>query len=170
MPVMKFARFTRGMLIVLALLQPAMTRATVVATVRGIVHDPDHRPVPGAQAVVKATNSDYSQKLATDVDGRFEAAAVPVGSYIVTVTKDGFAAAFRGFAGNVRIESKHDIHEIYASGDLAYCRSHISVVVTAAKTGERNERSGHVLTVFRKSADGEWRLARDANLIGGTAG
>jgi uncharacterized protein (TIGR02246 family) len=86
------------------------------------------------------------------------------------MTKDGFAAAFRGFAGNVRIESKHDIHEIYASGDLAYCRSHISVVATAAKTGERNERSGHVLTVFRKSADGKWRLARDANLIGGTAG
>lgn len=81
------------------------------------------------------------------------------------MTKDAFAASFRGFAGNVRIESKHDIHEIHASGDLAYCRSHISVVATAMDTGARHERSGHVLTVFRKSADGKWRLSRDANLI-----
>jgi uncharacterized protein (TIGR02246 family) len=86
------------------------------------------------------------------------------------MTKDTFAAAFRGFAGNIRIESKHDIKEICASGDLAYCRSHISVIATAEKTGERNERAGHVLTIFRKSADGTWRLSRDANLIGGTAG
>lgn len=87
------ARFSRALAIVLALLGPAIARATVVATVRGVVHDPDHRPVPGAQAVVKAANSDYSQKLATDSEGRFEAAAVPVGSYIVTVTKDGFSVS-----------------------------------------------------------------------------
>ena len=93
MPVVRFERLARSLVIVLALLQPAMTRATVVATVRGIVHDPDHRPVPGAQVVVKAANSDYSQKLATDAEGRFEAAAVPVGAYIVTVTKDGFSAS-----------------------------------------------------------------------------
>jgi outer membrane receptor protein involved in Fe transport len=68
-----------------------MTRATVVATVRGIVHDPDHRPIPGAQAVVKAANSDYSQKVTTDAEGRFEAGAVPVGAYLVTVTKESFA-------------------------------------------------------------------------------
>lgn len=31
----------------------------------------------------------------------------------------------------------------------------------------RKESSGHVLTVFRKSADGIWQLARDANLVAG---
>ena len=93
MPVVRFERLARSLVIVLALLQPALTRATVVATVRGIVHDPDHRPVPGAQVVVKAANSDYSQRLATDADGRFDAAAVPVGAYMVTVTKDGFSAS-----------------------------------------------------------------------------
>jgi uncharacterized protein (TIGR02246 family) len=81
------------------------------------------------------------------------------------MTKDGFAKSFRGFAGNISLESKHDIAEIYVSGDLAYCRSHISVVATSLKDGKRNERAGHVLTIFRKSADGAWRLARDANLI-----
>lgn len=38
------------------------------------------------------------------------------------------------------------------------------------RTGERDERAGHVLTIFQKAADGKWRLSRDANLIGGTAG
>ena len=86
-------RFFRCLVIVLALLRPAITWAVVVATVRGIVHDPDHRPIPGAQAVLKAANSDYSQKLASDAEGRFATLAIPVGSYIVTVTKDGFAAS-----------------------------------------------------------------------------
>ncbi len=31
----------------------------------------------------------------------------------------GFAEAFRGFSGKVRIESTHDVKEIYATGDLA---------------------------------------------------
>ena len=88
-----FARFSRAFVIVLALLYPATTRATVVATIRGIVHDPDHRPVPGAQAVLKAAHSDYELKLATDAEGRFEVAALPAGRYIVTVTKDGFSVS-----------------------------------------------------------------------------
>src|SRR5882762_5065459 len=74
-----------------ASLFPWTVSATVFGTVRGVVHDPDHRPVQSAQVVVKASNSDYSRKLVTDADGSFEATAVAVGAYIVTITKDGFA-------------------------------------------------------------------------------
>jgi outer membrane receptor for ferrienterochelin and colicin len=63
----------------------------VFGTVRGIVHDPDHRPVPAAQVAAKARASDYAQKLTTDADGSFEAGALPVGAYVITVTKEGFA-------------------------------------------------------------------------------
>ena len=31
--------------------------ATVFGTVRGIVHDPQHRPIPGVEVVLKAENS-----------------------------------------------------------------------------------------------------------------
>ena len=55
--------------------------AAVFGSVRGVVHDPDHRPVHGAQVVLKSASSDYSQTLRTDPDGSFEAAAVPVGAY-----------------------------------------------------------------------------------------
>ena len=41
-------------------------RATVFATVRGVVHDPQHRPVAGAQVMLKAVDSDFSLHTETD--------------------------------------------------------------------------------------------------------
>jgi hypothetical protein len=70
---------------------PAMSWAVVVGAVRGIVHDPDHRPVSGAMVVVKSATSDYSEAVSTNSDGAFEATSLPVGAYQVTVTHDGFA-------------------------------------------------------------------------------
>ena len=70
---------------------PAAVWAVVFGSVRGVVHDPDHRPVSGAQVLLKAASSDYSQTLTTAVDGSFEATSVPVGAYHVTVVRDGFA-------------------------------------------------------------------------------
>ncbi|MBV8828088.1 MAG: TonB-dependent receptor [Acidobacteriaceae bacterium] len=64
--------------------------AVVVNSVRGIVHDPDHRPVADARVIVKSTSSDYVQTLTTGPDGAFETATVPIGEYQVTVTRDGF--------------------------------------------------------------------------------
>lgn len=72
-------------------LVPIAIWAAVFGTVRGVVHDPDHRPVEGAEVAVKSSTSDYAQKLTTDADGGFEASALPVGAYLVTVSKDGFA-------------------------------------------------------------------------------
>jgi uncharacterized protein (TIGR02246 family) len=79
--------------------------------------------------------------------------------------REGFAAAFRGFSGRIRVDSKQDIREIHAAGDLAYCWSHISVVMTNVENGEESRRAGHVLTIFRRSAGGTWLLSRDANLL-----
>jgi hypothetical protein len=80
--------------IVFAVFQAAVWGA-VFGIVRGVIHDPDHRPVQGAQVVVKSSSSDYSQKLTSSADGAFEAAALPVGAYVVTVTKDGFAPSLQ---------------------------------------------------------------------------
>ena len=63
----------------------------VFGSVRGVVHDPDHRPVIGAQAVLKSVDSDFSRTLSSGEDGGFEADAIPVGIYRVTVTYTGFA-------------------------------------------------------------------------------
>jgi outer membrane cobalamin receptor len=66
--------------------------ATVFGTVRGIVHDPQHRPVADIEVVLKAVDSDYTQKASTNVDGEFHFDSVPIGKYKVTITKTGFAS------------------------------------------------------------------------------
>ena len=42
---------------------------------------------------MKSRSSDYARNLTVDADGGFEATALPVGAYLVTVRKDGFAPA-----------------------------------------------------------------------------
>jgi hypothetical protein len=69
----------------------AATFGTVFGTVRGIVHDPQHRPVPGSEVVLKAQSSDYTQKTETDANGEFHFYAVPLGAYTITVTDASFA-------------------------------------------------------------------------------
>src|ERR1022692_2432901 len=82
-----------GIICICVVLVPVAIWAAAFGTLRGVVHDPDHRPVPGAEVVVKSSSSDYSRNLAVDADGGFEATALPVGAYLVTVRKDGFAPA-----------------------------------------------------------------------------
>ncbi|MGB8493921.1 MAG: TonB-dependent receptor [Candidatus Acidiferrum sp.] len=65
--------------------------ATVFGTVRGIVHDPQHRPIPGVEVVLKAENSEYAQTTRTDADGEYRFDAVPIGEYSVSVAPAGFA-------------------------------------------------------------------------------
>lgn len=72
---------------------PVTVTATVFGSLRGIVHDPDHRPVPGAQLVIRSSTSDYSQTISSGAEGSFETATLPAGAYRVTVTKEGFAPA-----------------------------------------------------------------------------
>ncbi len=73
---------------VLALGQPA--RATIFGNVRGIVHDPQHRPIPGAAVQLKAATSYWSQAAQTNPDGEFAFTSVPIGDYVVTVAVPGF--------------------------------------------------------------------------------
>jgi len=64
-----------------------------LGSLRCVVHDPDHRPVPDAAVVLKSATSDFSLHLTTSPDGTLEAASIPVGAYTVTVTKEGFATS-----------------------------------------------------------------------------
>jgi outer membrane cobalamin receptor len=73
-----------------ALLTATAALATVFGTVRGIVHDPSHRPVASTQVVLKAVRSDYSENTTSDSNGEFHFDSVPVGEYTVTVSRPGF--------------------------------------------------------------------------------
>lgn len=64
--------------------------ATVFGMVRGIVHDPQHRPVADFQIVLKAKASEFTQTAQTDANGEFHFDAVPLAEYTLTVSKPGF--------------------------------------------------------------------------------
>ncbi len=66
--------------------------ATVFGTVRGIVHDPQHRPVQDVTVTLQAQTSSYVQTAQTDANGEFHFDAVPLGEYRVTASAASFAS------------------------------------------------------------------------------
>jgi outer membrane cobalamin receptor len=64
--------------------------ATAVATVRGIVHDPQHRPIADAVVILKAEHSEFTQTARTSAEGEFHFDSVPIGEYRITVSKAEF--------------------------------------------------------------------------------
>jgi len=65
--------------------------ATIFGVLRGIVHDPSHRPIATAEATLRAAASSYSETARTNDAGQFEFPTVPVGEYKLTVRHPGFA-------------------------------------------------------------------------------
>ena len=68
----------------------AMAYAAVVGSVRGVIHDPQHRPVQNAMVMIKASASDWASTVNSDAEGNFVFNAVPLGKYSVTVAGVGF--------------------------------------------------------------------------------
>ncbi|MFI5088602.1 MAG: TonB-dependent receptor [Terriglobales bacterium] len=82
---------SRRLLVLLALLAASgSTGATIFGSVRGIIHDPQHRPVQGAMVMLRAKSSDWAKTTNSDANGQFEFNAVPIGEYSVSVASPGF--------------------------------------------------------------------------------
>jgi hypothetical protein len=64
--------------------------ATIFGSVRGVVHDPQHRPIQGAHVTLKAQNSEWAKSQDSIDNGEFEFTSVPIGNYTATVTSKGF--------------------------------------------------------------------------------
>jgi len=72
------------------LLLSASLSATIFSSITGLIHDPQHRPVQGAQVTVQAENSTWSQSVTSDGSGQFRCDNLPLGSYTVRVEAEGF--------------------------------------------------------------------------------
>ncbi|MFX1677010.1 SgcJ/EcaC family oxidoreductase [Paraburkholderia sp. A2WS-5] len=77
--------------------------------------------------------------------------------------KEAFAAASKGMEG-MKFDGTSEIVELKILGDWAFIRNHIDIAITPPGGGTVR-RAGYTLTLLRKGADGQWRLARDANLL-----
>ena len=65
--------------------------ANIYGAVRGVVHDPQHRPIQDAMVMLKAKSSDWAKSVTTGATGEFQLNAVPLGEYSVSVASKGFA-------------------------------------------------------------------------------
>jgi hypothetical protein len=96
--------------------------ATIFGSARGIVHDPQHRPIQGAHITLKAQNSEWTQSQDSDSNGEFEFTSVPIGNYTVTVASPGFQPTQR----NVIVQS--DTHPVlHIPLDIAGTKESVSV-------------------------------------------
>src|ERR1017187_2615520 len=82
--------FPAAAVLVLAASIPAL--ATVFATMHGVVHDPQHRPIGGAEVTLRAADSTFILRARTSSEGEFELSQTPIGVYTLKVTAAGFAS------------------------------------------------------------------------------
>lgn len=84
---------TLGLLFILALLP---LRAQVVGgTISGVVEDTTGAAIPGASVVVRNVETGAVRSLVTEADGRFSAPSVPIGSYAIVASHQGFQSEER---------------------------------------------------------------------------
>ena len=67
-----------------------IAHAAIFSQIRGIVHDPEHRPIAGAHITLHSTNSAYTQTAISAADGSFTILSIPLGDYTITVSQPGF--------------------------------------------------------------------------------
>lgn len=66
-----------------------LAHAQETSVVRGIVHDPQHRPVPGAAIVLR--NPSLSRTATSDANGEFQISGVSPSRYTISIAAPGFA-------------------------------------------------------------------------------
>src|SRR6266705_2836232 len=85
-------------LLAVLLLVAGSASATIFGSVSGLIHDPQHRPVQGAQVTLRSTTSDWNKSAASDDSGEFHFDSVPLGDYRITVELAGFATQAQDLA------------------------------------------------------------------------
>ena len=64
--------------------------SAAMGSIQGVVLDPQGRPIPGIQLVIRNTDFVTARAVITDGSGHFAAMFLPAGPYSVQVTADGF--------------------------------------------------------------------------------
>ncbi|MES2900709.1 MAG: SgcJ/EcaC family oxidoreductase [Pseudomonadota bacterium] len=79
--------------------------------------------------------------------------------------RDEFERSLRLTLADSAIDSTSEIDEVTVAGDMAYCRTRLTVTITSRHGQLPLQRTGHTLSIFRKSPSGQWLLTRDANMM-----
>ncbi len=76
-----------------------------------------------------------------------------------------FIDSFTAMNEHVAMNCDGEYIDVFVDGDLAYATARLDITVTPKSGSTAKHLSGNALSVFRRRPNGEWRLARDANLL-----
>jgi hypothetical protein len=82
-----------GFVLMLVLMGAGRVRAADVGSVRGVVHDAQHRPIAEVQVKLKSATSEWMLSSATDAEGEFSFMTVPLGDYVLRFSAADYVAA-----------------------------------------------------------------------------
>src|SRR5712671_4681239 len=108
--------------VAVSFLLPTPLSASILGAVRGLIHDPQHRPVSGAVVQLHAVSSDFSQTTTSNDTGEFVFENIPIGEYSVEVQLSGFQREQQRLA----LSSSRDIR-LHFSLKLAAAEETVSV-------------------------------------------
>ena len=122
--------------------------AAEAATIRGVITDTSGAAVANTRVVVRDVATRQETVVQTGVDGRYEAVVPSTGTYLVSVTREGFSEA----AQTVVVESAAQLLKVSLTLDVG---SVVSAVVVTAARAEREVRQIplHVDTVTKAAVE-----------------
>ncbi len=125
---MLFRRILQLLLLLMAVMVPMVGSAQQTgATVKGSVADPDKAVIPGATVMLTPASGKAALTAKSGGDGSYTIRNVPAGTYVVTVTMDGFATLVKEgvkvtagqtltFDASMEIQQQSQTVQVTASG------------------------------------------------------
>ncbi len=129
---------------------PSSAAGAGTGTLQGIVHDPQHRPIPGAQVIVRSQNSNATKTVQSDRNGEFRLDDVAEGSWQLVISAAGFQALQRTvtvIAGkspveHLQLEVAEVNQAIEVSGAISKLKTQTSTVETLVAPKEIAQTPG----------------------------
>lgn len=122
-----------------------------------------------AEAAINSTSEEFAKATeAKDLDKIIsyytDDAILFAPSSPAAVGKEAVRKAWQGFLGGPpsKIDVSGTIIDVAASGDLAFERGEFTLTTTDAK-GKTASATGKLVDVWKKQADGSWKMAADTN-------
>src|SRR5215469_8763674 len=136
----------RVRLIVLAALASfaaSLANASIFSSIIGLIHDPQHRPVPGATVTVSADNSNWTQTSTSDGSGEFRFDNLPLGNYRIKVAAEGFTSQIQKLTLNSGTQAR--LHF-----PLAIASTNLTVEVRDSASGVNPDSSTSTSVISRE--------------------
>jgi outer membrane receptor protein involved in Fe transport len=137
---------------VLFSLSTALAFAVTLGSLHGIVHDPQHRPLKGAQIIVQGQG--WTRTLQSDSEGEFQLPDIPTGTYELTVSTPGFHTAHETVAVttghgpilHLQLELATVNQVVQVAGQLSKLNAEDSTTETMVSSKEIESTPGATLT------------------------